>query len=174
MTSAHGSEAIDITGAGFNFGVTDQGKKGWYFDFPASDRTGERSVTPPLIANRNLIFNTLIPGKDPCSSGGGRSYFLNSLTGLASDGKTTGYVSKAGYLGTPILLESTAEVGIRDPIGRRTVKRKVTILNPGKDGATAPIPDSPGGRVEFALPAGRLSWREVINWQELRDAANKK
>ncbi|OGB26486.1 MAG: hypothetical protein A3I66_23500 [Burkholderiales bacterium RIFCSPLOWO2_02_FULL_57_36] len=174
MTSAHGSEAIDITGAGFNFGVTDQGKKGWYFDFPASDRTGERSVTPPLIANRNLIFNTLIPGKDPCSSGGGRSYFLNSLTGLASDGKTTGYVSEAGYLGTPILLESTAEVGIRDPIGRRTVKRKVTILNPGKDGATAPIPDSPGGRVEFALPAGRLSWREVINWQELRDAVKKK
>lgn len=172
--SANGSEALYIAGAGFSFGITDRDKKGWYFDFQESLQTGERSVTSPLIANRNLIFNTLIPGKDPCSAGGGRTYFLNALTGLSSFGNATGYLSASGLSGTPTLLESTVEVGVRDPVGRRAVKKKVTILNPAKNNEQGPLVESPGSRGEFIFPTGRLSWRELINWQELRDAAKKK
>jgi type IV pilus assembly protein PilY1 len=172
--SVNGNEAIGITGADFSYGVADRNKKGWVFDFPASDKTGERLVVSPLIANRNLIFNTLIPGNDPCSAGGGRSYFLSALTGLASYGKPTGYLSESGLLNIPLLLESAAEVGNRDPIGRRTVRKRVTIFNSGKDDGKGTIVESPGGRGEFKLPAGRLSWREIINWQELRDAAKNK
>jgi type IV pilus assembly protein PilY1 len=73
-----------------------------------------------------------------------------------------------------LLVEETVEVGRKDPTGRREVKKRVTIINPGQDGGKETIVKAPGGRHEFILPAGRLSWREVINWQELHDAAKKK
>jgi type IV pilus assembly protein PilY1 len=172
--SAGNTEAIEISGIDFSFGISDRDKKGWYFDFPASSEIGERSVTSPVTANRHLIFNTLIPGSDPCAVGGGRSYVLNALTGLSFSGKPTGYLSQFGPLGMPIVLESAVEVSNRDPIGRRTVKKRVNIFNGGLGGGRDAIVEAPGGSREFILPAGRLSWREVINWQELRDAAKKR
>ncbi len=172
----NGGDAVNITGIDFNFGIHDREKKGWYFDFPESSRTGERVVTSTSIANRSLIFNTLIPGIDPCFAGGGRTYFLNTLTGLPSTGRLTGYLSEAGLTGAPVLMELPAEVGARDPIGRRKVRKKVTGFNSGgaEDEVGKPIVKPPGVDNEITLPAGRLGWREIINWQELHDAINEK
>lgn len=172
--SVGGNDAIEFAGAAFGFGIADPGWKGWYFDFPKSEQTGERSVTSPVVGHRSVVFNTLIPGKDPCSAGGGRSYLLDTLTGLPPNGKATGYLYEAGLLGSPIVLETGTLVGARNPIGRKTARKTITTLNPGTHGGRAALTEPPDGSVEVARPAGRLSWREIINWQELRDAVKKK
>jgi type IV pilus assembly protein PilY1 len=172
--SVSDSDGFRISGIDVRFGAADRGKEGWYFDFPASDQSGERLVTSPIVANGSLVFNTLIPGKDPCSTAGGRTYFLNTLTGFSSSGKATGAVSAFGVPRMPILLESAPEVGDRDMTGRRTVRKKISVINPGIKGEREAITESPGGQNDVSLPAGRLSWRELINWQELHDAIKRK
>ncbi len=168
------SGAIQITGDAFTYGTTSGHKKGWYFDFTASDKTGERSVTNPLIAYGQLFFNSLIPGGDPCAAGGGRSYFLDTLTGLPSGGKATGFLSEVGLPGSPVLFETGVETGGRNAIGKRSVKKKAAIFNAGTGGVKGRIAPASNGAGDFSVPAGRFSWREIFNWQEMRDAFGKK
>ncbi len=169
-----GAEAFRITGPAFSYGVKTNQKKGWYFDFFDSGKTGERMVTNPLVVNGMLFFNTLIPGSDPCAAGGGRSYILDTLTGLPSNGDVTGYLSMVGMLSSPVPFETGAEVSDRNAIGRRSVKKKYTVFNFGTGGAKGTAAPAENGSGETIVPAGRFSWREILNWQELRDALGKK
>ncbi len=169
---SHG--VMNISGEHFSYAAAGGEKKGWYVDFAASRTTGERSVSNALVASGWLYFNTLIPGSDPCGISGGRSYALNTLTGLTLGGSATGYLSEVGLLSYPILIEMETQTGERDAIGRRIVKKKHTILNSGPGGRKGNIAASPGGSAALVLPAGRFSWREVPNWQELHDAFKKK
>jgi type IV pilus assembly protein PilY1 len=162
--------AFKVIGDAFFYGSAAAQKMGWYFDFPQADKTGERAVTNPLLANGMLFFNSLIPNSDPCLTGGGRTYMLNSLTGLAVSGGITGYLSQVGMLSSPIAFQTDAMVSDRNSIGSRTVKKRVSIGNFGTAGA-APAEN---GLIESLVPAGRFSWREIVNWQELRNAFNKK
>lgn len=163
-TLAKDGSALKISGAAVAYGWDDDGTKGWYFDFLDAAQTGERSVTNPLVRNGLLFFNTLIPGSDPCLSGGGRSYILDTLSGLPAGGGVTGHLSTVGMLSTPMALETVAEIGDRNAIGRRGVRKKYAIANFGTGGA------STGAEKSVGTSAGRLSWREILNWQELRDA----
>lgn len=48
-------------------------KRGWYLDLlqpPSSTQQGERSVVAPLLSYGRIIFTTLIPSSDACTSGG--------------------------------------------------------------------------------------------------------
>ncbi|MDB5761353.1 MAG: pilus assembly protein PilY, partial [Herminiimonas sp.] len=166
--------AVVVAGDVFSYGAGAENKKGWYFDFPASDMTGERSVTNPVTAYGKLFFNSLIPGSNPCLADGGRSYMLDTLTGMPPTGGPTGFLSEIGLLSSPILLETGTEVGDRNSIGKRSVKKKYAVINSGAGGGKGTIAPAPDGAGHFIPPAGRLSWREVINWQELRDASGKK
>lgn len=60
-------------------------KQGWYLDLlqpPSSTPQGERSVIMPQLSFGRIIFTTLIPSSDPCSSGGQNwLMLLNSETG---------------------------------------------------------------------------------------------
>lgn len=176
-SGAMDSDALDIAGASFTYGATGEGKKGWYVDLPASDRTGERIVTNSIVAHGRLFFNSFVPGNDPCAGNEGRSYMLDTLTGLPFNGKATGYLSEMGLSGlssAPLLFEMDVEVGDKDAIGKRPVKKKYGVFNPGAGAAKKAIVPIKQGITEINPPAGRFSWREVINWQELRDAVNKK
>lgn len=167
-----GDGEFKIAGDAFSYGSGDKGRKGWYFDFPASDKSGERAVTNPLVVNGMLFFNSLIPGGDPCLAGGGRSYTLNALTGLPANGNLTGALSQVGMLSTPVLFNMDASVSDRNAIGRRTVRKTHTVVNfgtGGEKGGALPAESS-----ETVLPVGRFSWREILNWQELRNAITKK
>jgi type IV pilus assembly protein PilY1 len=168
------NDVIEMSGDAFVYSAAADGKKGWYFDLAASDKTGERIVTNAVTAYGRLFFNSLIPGSDPCVGNTGRSYLLDTLTGLPFGGKATGYLSEVGMLSTPLLFETDVAVGDRDPIGKRLVKKKYGIFNPGTGGTKGAIAPVKQESTEIMTPAGRFSWREVINWQELRDAINKK
>ncbi|HYD81741.1 MAG TPA: PilC/PilY family type IV pilus protein [Paucimonas sp.] len=179
--------AIAVSGAAFRYGASEGGGKGWYLDFAASDKTGERSIGEPTTAYGRVFFNTVIPGADPCGAGGGRTYALDALTGMPPGGGTTGTPS-AIVVNAPLLLETgPAETGERDAVGARVVKRRYTVVDFGSGAGAGsaeggpPAAQVPAAQarereraVEVSLSAGRLGWREVANWRELRHAAGKK
>ncbi|MDB5793722.1 MAG: pilus assembly protein PilY [Noviherbaspirillum sp.] len=161
-------EAFTIEGKPFSYGEGARSIKGWYFDFFDSAITGERSVTDPVVADGTLFLNTFLPGTDPCVEASGRTYVLNGLTGLPPGGVATGKKSEIGMLSSPVKFGAVAEVGQRNALGRREVRKTYSVVNFGTAGA------EPAQKVEATLPAGRFSWREILNWQELRNAIGKK
>jgi type IV pilus assembly protein PilY1 len=184
--SVNGSIGRTIKGDGFVYGTSAGTQKGWYLDYLDSATTGERSVTNSLVAYGKLFFNTLIPGTDPCTIGGGRTYSLDVLTGLPLDeyglsqsGASTGFMSEVGLLSSPVLFETGTDVGDANAIGGATAKKKYSVFNFGTGGvkgtaAAANMNGLNNFKGVVSLPAKRISWREVLNWQELRDAINKK
>jgi type IV pilus assembly protein PilY1 len=165
-----GFDAFSVIGAGFSYGASGQGKKGWYFDFPESDKTGERMIAGAISVSGSLLFNSVIPGGDACTAEG-RSYLLDVLSGLTPSGSLNGISPQIGLMSSPVLLSSgLSQAGERNALGQRSVKAKFTVINFGTGGAkgsTAPLQQE---KSESTMRAGRLSWREVLNWQELRDA----
>ncbi|MGH8808015.1 MAG: PilC/PilY family type IV pilus protein, partial [Noviherbaspirillum sp.] len=168
-----GADAFKITGADFSYGSGTKDKKGWYFDFADSAKTGERAVTNALVANGLLFLNSLIPGSDPCAAGGGRSYILNTLSGIPSNGDPTGYLSLVGMVSSPVPFETGAKVSDRNAKGQRLVTKRFSVVDFGTGGEKGTAAPAERGKGEVTVPAGRFSWREVLNWQELRNALKK-
>ncbi|HEV2609430.1 MAG TPA: PilC/PilY family type IV pilus protein [Noviherbaspirillum sp.] len=166
-------DAIAVNGKDFSYGGSKAETKGWFFDFVQSDKTGERSVTPSLISNGKLFFNSLIPGGDPCDLGGGRSYAFDVLTGFPQGGATTGNLSTVGMMSSPMVVETASAVSQRNAIGRRTARKTQLVINFGTGGVKGATVSSEKESIESIVPAGRFSWRELVNWQELRNAIAK-
>ena len=162
-------DALEIDGNPFRYGMSGAGDKGWYVDFIDSDNTGERSINSASLFDTQLAFRTLIPSKSRCAKPSGRFYLLNTLTGLPSSASFTGELSDAGFPGVPIIVATTpTEITERDATGKRRVKRKLEIVdstNPEQSGAESERKTV----METVTTAGRLSWREVVNWLELRN-----
>lgn len=162
-----------ISGGQFEYGAGGNEKKGWYLDFDDSARTGERAITNPSIVDGLLYFNTLIPSGSFCPFDSGRSYMVNALTGLAADGAPAGLVVSSP-MAMPVLISTQVEN--RTPVGRRAIRKIYSILDPNSNSKKI-TPGQSGSRnnvVEINLSAGRLGWREISNWQELKNATEKK
>ncbi len=147
--------------------------KGWFVDFADSAATGERSSGAAALADGKVVFNTVVPGADPCAESASRTYLLDALSGLASDGAgmpvaggVTGMLAPDFFDGAAALLPATRSRGAREPGGLVRVARSTDVVNLGARGA---LRRGPSSRV--TLPAGRLSWREVANWRQLHSAA---
>ncbi|MES2127405.1 MAG: PilC/PilY family type IV pilus protein [Pseudomonadota bacterium] len=159
-----GGASFTVRGAEFDYGA----KQGWYADFPHAQDDGERSVANPVLEGGALILQTTVPGRDACAAAASRSYVLDAVSGLAynasgvaaSDAVTGHFAS-----GAPVLLLASTTLAQRTPTGSTPVLRTYRFVRPGADAGAVP------GPVSVALPAGRLGWREVANWQELHDAA---
>ncbi|HJW57916.1 MAG TPA: PilC/PilY family type IV pilus protein, partial [Burkholderiaceae bacterium] len=165
-TKVNGEDAIKITGNEFSYGTTSGAKKGWYFDFLNSATTGERGVTNPLVVYGRLYFNSLITGSDPCSTGGGRSYTVDTLSGLPLGGDTTGFLSQVGLLSSPVPMETAGSTSDRNAVGGRTVNKDIAVVNFGTGGVKGTSAPAQNGKQSVALRAGRFSWREILNWQQ--------
>ncbi len=138
-------------------------RSGWYFDFPNS---GERQVFASLLRGDTLVFSTLIPDQGTSASncspagGGGREYRLDVNTG---DG--TSSVSTVGLLGASMAMdvEAATVFTTTDSTGRRTRTIKTQTLSQGSTGLAT------SGTVTTVQIAGRLSWRQIHNYQDLRN-----
>jgi type IV pilus assembly protein PilY1 len=169
-TAILSSGSITLEGNKFLYGSTSGTKKGWYFDFYNSQITGERSVTSAAISGPRIFFNSLILGSDPCAGGTGRKYQLDTLTGL-SDG-ITGDLSSIGLLNSPIVINVSTLTGNRNAIGNRRVTTKTTSRMTGTGNSEGITSETTVGQ-DMVNRAGRISWRELQNWQELKKDANK-
>ena len=136
-----------------------------------SEKSGERSVSNALLSHGRLFFNTIIPNSNPCAGGSGRTYSLDVLTGLSPANAATGLMSTVGLLGAPTLFEvGTSSVGERNAVGLRNVVKRYSVVNFGSEGVAA----ARASGDLLTAPAGRLSWREILNWLELKSLVMKK
>lgn len=173
--AAADTSLLEINGSEFKYGMPGPGEKGWYFDFIDSDKTGERSVSTARIVDSNLFFNTFIPNADACATASGRAYAVNTITGLPATANTTGYLANAAMLRAPLVVESiSGEETERDATGKRRIRKRIDRLDGGAEGSKSDRISTNHKNVEQLRTAGRLSWREIINWVDLRVSSNGK
>lgn len=142
-------------------------RSGWYFDFPV---TGEKLVSSILdLGDFKGAFNTLIPGSavaaGSCGNNPGSSnqYVISVNTG---DGNYTPHAP--GLLGPALFLTDASETSVSnsDSTGRRVrtfTKHGVSI---GSDG-----PPTEGTSATVTEFIGRLSWRQINNYQDMKNGS---
>ena len=133
-------------------------KLGWYVDLDRS--IGERQISDITGAFGQIFFGTLFPTKGSCGEGGGRFYAVNALTGNG-----VSELSQVGILAAPLILEiGNTVLPNSDTSGQRTASRKIAVITQGsKDLKTAA---TSGGGLTYTQQVGRLSWRQMNNYQE--------
>lgn len=152
----------------FRFGrpisdIDNSARAGWYYDLPA---TGERVVSDGTVLpyTTRVRVNSLIPsaasapGICPVQGGASNSYEFDYFTA-----KGTVRVSSVGLAGQPLLLVDSNELSKADSTGRRLRKIRPYTVNSGTKGSTIEE------LVPSYLPVGRLSWRQINNYLELRN-----
>lgn len=152
----------------FRFGrptsdIDNSARAGWYYDLP---KTGERIVSDgsPLPYTNTVRVNSLIPagvsapGICPVQGGDSDSYSFDYATA-----RGTVRVSPVGLAGQPLLLLDNSELGKADSTGRRLRKVQPYTVHSGTK--TSAIEKS----APVYLPVGRLSWRQINNYLELRN-----
>ena len=135
---------------------------GWFFDFPENR---ERQITSASLLGDTLNFGTLIPalsgssGSCNVSGGTGKQYSVSILTGTGEFNP-----SKVGILGDTIALEvvSARKYKPKDSTGKIIKSMTTQTLQQGSEGV------APTGEKTTDTIAGRLSWRQIHNYQELR------
>jgi type IV pilus assembly protein PilY1 len=164
---------FNISGSPFVYGNYDSKtsrRRGWYFDLPESTRNGERLVSRMTLSDGYLTFNTLIPNSNSCGAGGGgHSCAVNAMTGMSAGG--TCVPSTIGLLSSPLVIQGGDSVfSSTDSFSRRIETKKVSIINLGTGTGTGPGVSTAepieGG--EVSQIAGRLNWRQVINYKDAK------
>jgi type IV pilus assembly protein PilY1 len=139
-------------------------RSGFYADFPVS---GERGITNIVVAGDYLHINSLIPtssgaaGSCAAAGGDGKSYRINYLTG-----KGTVQNSTTGLLGEPLLIDlpSATTYTTSSTTGRRIKTVVQQVIQQGSLGVAA------SSTVTSTFVTGRLSWRQINNYQDLKNA----
>ena len=140
-------------------------RSGWYFDFPTS---GERQISNGSIVGTKALFGSLIPAVTPttgtCSvlPGGGYGYIVD-----IGSGNGVAVVSNVGILGEPIPFELPPEYTPTDSTGRRI---KTVTTTTGFQGSLGVAVAGAGGTFTTTVAAGRLSWRQINNYLDLKAA----
>ncbi len=143
-------------------------KAGWYADYPTP---GERQITNMQTFGGNITFTSVVPPQtaaNPCEVGASVLYNVGIATGSGTATKST-----VGMLAAPLLIEVDAASGLsnpttttpRDNAGRRTKKVGQAAIALGANGVMPVVLPS----VNILL--GRLSWRQISNYNELHHEA---
>lgn len=139
-------------------------RSGWYFDLPTS---GERQISAAIFSGNSAIFGSMIPGSASASGsciagdGGGNLYEVNFASG---NGKAS--ASTVGLLGEPLVMEITGATTSTptDNTGRRLKTVTSRVMPLGSNGVSA------GVATTKTVITGRLSWRQINNFQDLKHA----
>jgi type IV pilus assembly protein PilY1 len=150
---------------------SDAERSGWYFDFLGSAGTTTPSVTPGSgerqisnfgVLSGKLIFGSVVPPLTSCDAGDGNLYILDVRTG---DGDALD--SGVGIPGEPFLAQVGASTLTKsNTTGARTETTRYQVILQGSSGLAAP----PSLSRTYASQVGRLSWREISNYQDVRNA----
>ena len=141
-------------------------RSGWFADLPT---LGERQIGKATLFGDSLIFGSLIPasagatGSCTAGGGGGNNYNVNIDTGNG-----TFKASTVGLLGESLLAELTPATTYTttDSTGRRYKTITKQLVQQGSLG----IGSSPTDTVTSTFVTGRLSWRQINNYQDLKNA----
>lgn len=139
---------------------------GWLLDFPLP---GERMLVSPLIEDGVATIATMLPGAAACRSSGSL-YLLNPQNGLSPPGIA------APWLAVPMQGARTLNViaerrptqpGQGEGGGAGAVEIRHTVIGGSAGG-------QPASSIVRRSRAGRLGWREVVDWEAMRNAASQR
>ncbi|MGI4777787.1 MAG: pilus assembly protein [Janthinobacterium lividum] len=140
-------------------------RSGWYYDYPVA---GERQITGAVLSGSVLIFGSLIPGAtggaNACgvSGGSGNEYRLG-----VDDGNGSYRVSRVGILGQPIVVDLAQTIEeTSNSTGRRTRTITSQVVRQGSSGIDTGNTD----QTKKIIVAGRLSWRQINNYNDLKNS----
>ena len=137
-------------------------RSGWYVDFP---NTAERQVSAASPFGNFLVFATLQPPAattDACAGGSSFQYALDLGTGTGNFQAST-----VGVLGQPFVLQvGNTSFTTSDSTGRRVTTSTGQVILQGSTGITS----APASQLTTQSTTGRLSWRRINNYQQLRTA----
>ena len=159
------SSSGTVTVPAFTYGTppptgTSTLKMGWYVDFDKS--SGERQISDITAAFGQLFFGSLSPTKGSCGEGGGRFYAVNALTGNG-----VSEISQVGILAAPLILEiGNTSLSNSDTSGQRRANRKLAVITQGSKGLKVAATGTGGTTLFATQQVGRLSWRQLNNYQE--------
>lgn len=167
-----GGATYEITGDILDY-FAPGARRGWYLDFAPGQRDGERAAGSPVSLDGVVVFQTVLPARlDITGSPASRLYLIGALHGLAIDpvagasrDARTGALTAASVLQPLILITGAEQAGARSPTGSVTVRRTLTLFRSDAAGPDPPL------EIHVRRQAGRMGWREINNWQDLRDAA---
>lgn len=141
-------------------------RAGWYLDFANSATTGERQISGMGLFGSRLIFGSVIPAQGGCDEGGGNLYIVTQTGGIGSSTTST-----VGILGAPFVLQTgSAHVTGSDSTGLRKRTTTGQVILQGSSGLTTFSDPSSGGVMSHTDSVGRLSWRLINNFQEIKAA----
>ena len=140
-------------------------RSGWFYEF---DGIGEREVSDAswIPQTSRLMFGTLTPksanNTGVCGTGGGTSqlYTFDMVSG-----KGLRKASTVGLLSQPLVFFDTPEETKADSTGRRLRISPVFSGQFGSEGTGTEKVDT------VIVPFGRLSWRRIDNFQQLKSSA---
>ena len=134
-------------------------RSGWYVDFSVA---GERQFNRGETAGTNLVFTTGIPpssATQACGTGSGYQYLIDIF-----QAKGTVDPSKDGLLSSPLVFNvGDGVTTASDSVGRRTKTVTNTVITPGSSSIS--VSES----FTTTVNLGRLSWRQINSYQELRN-----
>lgn len=140
-------------------------RSGWYFDY-ASNR--EKSISGVKIVGDQLFFGSLITpapetsGSCAAGGGGGNDYEVN-----IDRGNGTSRASAVGLFGEVLAFDipSAKVVTVSTSTGRRMTTVTTTNVKVGAKGVQ--VSSTP---TSTTFVSGRLSWRQINNYQDLKNA----
>jgi type IV pilus assembly protein PilY1 len=139
---------------------------GWLLDFPVP---GERLLASPLAEGGIATIVTMLPGASACLANG-RLYLLNAQNGLSPPGVP------APWLAMPMQPARTlnvvaerqpAQPGQAGGASTGTVETRHTVMGGSAGG-------QPVASMVRRSRAGRLGWREVVDWEAMRNASSQR
>jgi type IV pilus assembly protein PilY1 len=144
---------------------TEEIRSGWYADLPTS---GERQISDGTLLplSTQIIFNSLIPGASGSTGcaiarDGGRTYKIDIATGNGSSSESSvGLLGEVMVVDRPDLTTRT----LTDSTGRGIKIITSDVYQLGSQGWKKTE------SVTTQVVAGRLSWRQINNYQDLKNA----
>ncbi|MBY0455298.1 MAG: pilus assembly protein PilY [Burkholderiaceae bacterium] len=139
-------------------------KAGWFIDFPKSGvNGGERQVTNASLLGNQIIFSSLMPpstSTNACGGGSSYTYIANLASGIGEISTVS-----SGAQGAPIIFKLSSDISVSDSSGLRTKTDKVIL---GVPSSTGDNKLSISETKTATSTVGRLSWRQINNYQELK------
>ena len=135
---------------------------GWLLDFPVP---GERIVTSPVLVDGNLYFATMRPGAAACAPVGSL-YQLDALSGQPPAFALAPWLGLQILPGRMLAVVPGQKPGSPGRVPRSGGPASDSVLGAG---AGKPVPST----VKISR-AGRLGWREVLDWEAERNVDTQK
>ena len=143
---------------------SDVKKSGWYIDYPNGGSVkGEQQVSNAVLFGDKIIFNSIMPpaaSNSACSGGSSYTYMAGLATGLGSVSTLVN-----GAQGSPLILRVNNQVSSSDSTGQRTQSETIAMMAPSSVGDGQLVQN---GSLNNKSLVGRLSWRQINNYRDLK------